>query len=181
MSDAEKQLRQQTITELADDSPKVVVKPEVTTENTEQLIGISLQKILSEPGSQEDMILEEGDILRIPKQLETVRVGGEVLLPTTAKFRRGQTFQDYISQAGGFTSRSSRKRSYVVYANGSADRTRRFAFFNVYPRVEPGSEIIVPQQTRGELTPQQVISNTTGVIGSIMTLITTVLAFRLLK
>ncbi|MGM9510868.1 SLBB domain-containing protein [Larkinella sp. GY13] len=181
LSEAEKQLRQQTITELADDSPKAIVKPEVTTDVTEQLIGISLQKILSNPGSAEDMILEEGDILRIPKQLETVRVGGEVLLPTTAKYRRGQTFQDYISQAGGFTSRSARKRAYVVYANGSADRTRRFAFFNVYPRVEPGSEIIVPQQTKGELTPQQLISNTTGVLSSIMTLITTVLAFRLLR
>jgi protein involved in polysaccharide export with SLBB domain len=183
LSEAERQLKQETITELADDSPKAVVKADVTTQaqDTQQLIGISLQRILSDPGSAEDMILEESDVLRIPKQLETVRVGGEVLLPTTAKYRRGQTFQDYISQAGGFTSRSARKRSYVVYANGSADRTRRFGFFNVYPRVEPGSEIIVPQQTRGELTPLQVIQSTTGVLGSIMTLITAVLAFRLLK
>ncbi|WP_229311386.1 polysaccharide biosynthesis/export family protein [Larkinella rosea] len=181
LSEAELELRQQTIQELADDSPKAVVKTEATKQATEQLIGISLQKILANPGSQEDMILQEGDLLRIPKQLETVRVGGEVLLPTTAKYRSGQTFQDYISQAGGFTSRSARKRAYVVYANGSADRTRRFAFFNVYPRVEPGSEIIVPQQTRGELTPLQVISSTTGILGSVMTLITTVLAFRLLK
>lgn len=181
LSEAEIELRQQTISELADDSPKAVVKDDVKTTSTQQLIGISLQKIIANPGSMEDMILQEGDILRVPKQLETVRVGGEVLLPTTAKFRRGQTFQDYISQAGGFTSRSARKRAYVVYANGSADRTRRFAFFNVYPRVEPGSEIIVPQQTRGELTPLQVISSTTGILGSVMTLITTVLAFRLLR
>ncbi|GAB3898637.1 SLBB domain-containing protein [Larkinella knui] len=181
LSEAEKQLRQQTITELADDSPKAVVAPEVTSQETQQLIGISLQKILSNPGSLEDMILQEGDILRIPKQLETVRVGGEVLLPTTAKYRRGQTFQDYISQAGGFTSRSARKRAYVVYANGSADRTRRFGFFNVYPRVEPGSEIIVPQSTKGELTPLQIIQSTTGIAGSIIGLVTTLVALRALS
>lgn len=180
LSEAEKELRQQTINELADDSPKAVVRPEAADQDTQQLIGINLQRILESPGSMEDMILQEGDILRIPKQLETVRVGGEVLLPTTAKFRRGQSFQDYISQAGGFTSRSARKRAYVVYANGSADRTRRFAFFNVYPRVEPGSEIIVPQSTKGELTPLQIIQSTTGIIGSVMTLITAVLAFRAL-
>ncbi|WP_128545204.1 SLBB domain-containing protein [Larkinella soli] len=181
ISQAEQAMRQQTITELADDSPKAIVNLDTSTEGREDLIGINLRKILSNPGSSEDMILREGDVVRIPKMLETVRVGGEVLLPTTAKFRRGQSFQDYISQAGGFTSRSARKRAYVVYANGSADRTRRFAFFNVYPRVEPGSEIIVPQQTRGELTPQQVISSTTGIVTSLMTLITAVLAFRALR
>lgn len=181
LSEAEKELREQTIAELADDSPKALVKPEAAVVDTQQNIGISLKKIMTNPGSQEDMILQEGDILRIPKQLETVRVGGEVLLPTTTKFRRGQSFQDYISQAGGFTSRSARKRAYVVYANGSADRTRRFAFFNVYPRVEPGSEIIVPQSTKGELTPLQVLQSTTGILGSVMTLITAVLAFRALR
>ncbi|MGA0558480.1 SLBB domain-containing protein [Larkinella sp. VNQ87] len=181
LSEAELQMRQQAITELADDSPNAVVKENVVQEGKEQQIGISLRKILNNPGSLEDMILQPGDILRIPKQLETVRVGGEVLSPTTAKYRRGQSFQDYISQAGGFTSRSARKRAYVVYANGSADRTRRFAFFNVYPRVEPGSEIIVPQSTKGELTPLQIIQSTTGIVGSVMTLITAVLAFRALR
>ncbi|WP_229313490.1 polysaccharide biosynthesis/export family protein [Larkinella terrae] len=180
ISEAEMKMRQQTITELADDSPKAVVKQDATSQDTQQLIGISLRKIINNPGSSEDMILQEGDILRIPKQLETVRVSGEVLLPTTAKFRKGQSFQDYISQAGGFTSRSARKRAYVVYANGSADRTRRFAFFNIYPRVEPGSEVIVPQQTRGELTPLQVIQSTTGIAGSIIGLVTTLVALRAL-
>ncbi|GAB3330381.1 SLBB domain-containing protein [Larkinella ripae] len=180
LSEAEQQMRQQTITELADDSPKAVVKAGAVDQSQEQQIGISLRKILNSPGSTEDMILQEGDVLRIPKQLETVRVGGEVLLPTTAKFRKGQTFQDYISQAGGFTSRSARKRAYVVYANGSADRTRRFAFFNVYPRVEPGSEIIVPQSTKGELTPLQIIQSTTGIAGSIIGLVTTLVALRAL-
>ena len=32
------------------------------------------------------MILQNGDIIRIPKRLETVRVQGEVLYPTTIKY-----------------------------------------------------------------------------------------------
>jgi protein involved in polysaccharide export with SLBB domain len=178
ISQAELEQRQQTVRELADDSPNAAVRTEAILPQQEERIGINLKKILANPGSSEDMILQEDDVLRIPKKLETVRVGGEVLLPTTTKFRNGQTFQDYISQAGGFTARSARKRAYVVYANGSADRTRKFAFFNIYPRVEPGSEIVVPQQTRGALTPLQVIQQTTGILGSVMTLVITVLAFR---
>jgi len=181
MSPAELNLRQQAAAELANDTPNTVVSTSAIVPQAEEPIGINLKRIMSNPGSAEDMILQEDDVLRIPKKLETVRVGGEVLLPTTTKYRGGQTFQDYISQAGGFTARSARKRAYVIYANGSADRTRKFAFFNLYPRVEPGAQIIVPQKLKTALTPLQVIQSTTGIVGSVLTLITTVLLFRSIR
>jgi hypothetical protein len=34
----------------------------------------------------------------------------------------------------------------VIYANGDVKRTGKFLFFNVYPHVEPGAEIIVPEK-----------------------------------
>jgi len=175
LSQEEQNQRANALVELADDSRKTAVEVNMSDKET---IGINLKRILERPGSAEDMLLLEGDVLEIPKRLETVRVQGEVLLPTTVKYRNGQTFQDYISQAGGFTNSSSRKRAYVVYANGSADRTRKFGFFNVYPRVEPGSEIIIPRRTTGDLTPQQVLQQATAVVSSVMTLILAVLAFR---
>ena len=64
----------------------------------EEAIGITLKRILSNPGSSEDMLVQEDDVLRIPKRLETVRLQGGVRLPTTVKYRTGQTFQDYVSQ-----------------------------------------------------------------------------------
>ena len=181
MSQAELNLRQQAAAELANDNPNTVVSTSAIVPQAEEPIGINLKRILTNPGSAEDMILQSDDVLRIPKKLETVRVGGEVLLPTTTKFRGGQTFQDYISQAGGFTARSARKRAYVIYANGSADRTRKFAFFNLYPRVEPGAQIIVPQKTKTALSPLQVLQSTTGVVGTIFTLITSILLFRTVR
>lgn len=173
--------RQKSVNELADDASKSVVQVDEVAPDTKESIGINLKRILDHPGSVEDMLVEAGDILRIPKRLETVRMQGEVQLPTTVKFRPGQTFQDYISQAGGFTPRSQRKHSYIVYANGSADRTRRFLFFKIYPRVQPGSEVIVPRRNTTPLTPQQLISSTTGIISSVFTLIIGVLAFRSIK
>jgi protein involved in polysaccharide export with SLBB domain len=181
LSEAELEQRQRSVTELSDDNTrKAAVDIDAVEENKQEAIGIDLRRIMDRPGSSEDILLQEGDILRIPKRLETVRIQGEVLLPTTVKFRVNQTFQDYISQAGGFTERSMRKRAFVVYANGSVDRTRRFMFFNVYPRVEPGAEVIIPQRRVSPLTAQQVISSATGIATGLMGLVSAILAFRLL-
>ncbi|MCF0059682.1 SLBB domain-containing protein [Dyadobacter sp. CY356] len=147
----------------------------------EESIGIKLSVIMKNPGSFEDLVVQEGDIIRIPKRLETVQVTGEVLYPTTVKFGKGLSFADYISHSGGFTTRSLRKSSYIKYPNGSVDRTRKFMFFNVYPKVQPGSEIFVPSRGAPSLTPQQAIQTTIGVLSSVMTLIVTILAFRTLK
>ncbi len=119
--------------------------------------------------------MQAGDVLRIPKLLETVRIQGEVQLPNTVKYRAGQSFQDYISQTGGYTSKSQKRKSFIVYANGSVDRTRKFMFFNIYPRVAPGAEIVVPREARTPLTPQQILTSTVGIAGSLLTLITTLL------
>lgn len=113
---------------------------------TTELIGINLKTILENPYGPEDLILEEGDVLSIPKQLQTVRMRGEVLYPTTTRYRAGRGLKSYIARSGGFTENSKRSKSYVVYANGDVNRTRKIVFFNVYPAVEPGAEIIVPQR-----------------------------------
>lgn len=175
LSNEEIRRRQKAIEELADNATKTVVETEVISPTTSEAIGIDLKRILAKPGSTEDILLQEGDTLRIPKLLETVRIQGEVQLPNTVKYRSGQTFQDYISQTGGFTSKSQRKRAFVIYANGSVDRTRKFMFFNLYPRVEPGSEIVIPKRSVVPLTAQQILGSTVGIAGSLLTLVTTLL------
>lgn len=167
--------RQRSIDELADSERKAAVRSQQIIVGTLEPIGINLERALANPGSAEDIVIEDGDLLIIPKLLETVRVQGEVSLPTNAKFRSGQSFQHYIAQAGGFTEKSRRRSSYIVYANGSADKTRRFMFFNIYPRVEPGSTITVPLRTTTPLTAQQVLSSAVGITSSLLTLITTII------
>ncbi|MDZ7935675.1 MAG: hypothetical protein U5M51_12100 [Emticicia sp.] len=134
---------------------------------------------MQNPGSNEDMILQDGDIIRIPKRLETVRVQGEVLYPTTVKYLDEKSFINYISNAGGFTKRSLKSKSYILYANGSVDRTRRFLFVNIYPRVAPSSEIIIPQKTT---TAQQQIAQVQGLFATVAGTITTLIGiFTLLQ
>lgn len=147
----------------------------------EENIGIQLANILKNDGSSDNLIVHENDVIIIPKRLETVKVSGETLFPTTVKYGNNMNFLDYISQSGGFTKQSLRKSSFIKYPNGSVDRTRRFLVFNVYPKVEPGSEIIVPLKTGVEMTPQQAIQTGIGVTSSLLTLITTILMFRTLN
>ena len=127
-------------------------------------IGINLEKIFESPGTQADLILEEGDVLRIPKQLQTVKVNGEVLYPVTTIYNQSRGFKHYISQGGGFSNSSLKRRSYVIYANGSVKSTRKILFFNDFPPVEAGSELFVPKRNEtSKLSAQELLSISTGV------------------
>ena len=110
------------------------------------LVGIDLVKILKKPSSRHDLLVEDGDIIRIPKQLQTVKVTGEVLRPNNVIYSSSKTLTSYIKGAGGFTSSASKKGAYVQYANGSVDAGSKFLFFNNYPRIKPGAEIFVPKR-----------------------------------
>lgn len=130
------------------DSSNVNTQQVFSDNNT---VGIDLVKIMKAPGSNIDLILKEGDILRIPQQLQTVKIDGEVLYPVTAVYENGSGFKHYISQAGGFTQRALRRSAYVVYPNGSVDNIKKFLFFTSYPSIQPGSEIFIPKkaETKG--------------------------------
>ncbi|MAE86053.1 MAG: capsule biosynthesis protein [Flammeovirgaceae bacterium] len=131
---------------------------------TQESIGIRLEEILENPGSKYDIILKEGDVLSIPRELQTVRIRGEVLYPSTVRFDNSRNFKQYISQAGGFDDRAKRSKSFVVYPNGSAERTKSFLWFKDYPKLEPGAEVVIPQKPeRRKLSPGEVISLATGI------------------
>jgi protein involved in polysaccharide export with SLBB domain len=116
-----------------------------------EAVAINLEAILRNPGSDLDLMLEEGDIISIPKQLQTVRLRGDVVYPATVRFEKDKGMKYYIDRAGGFDIRANRKRSYIVYANGQVARTKSFMGIRSYPSVSPGSEVIVP--TKGPRAP----------------------------
>ena len=119
-----------------------------------EAIAIDLEAIIKNPGSKYDLILEEGDIISVPKQLQTVRLRGDVIYPTTVRYENNRTLKYYIDRAGGFDNRAKRRRTYVVYANGEVARTKSFLFLKSFPQMEPGSEVIVP--SKGPRTPLRV-------------------------
>ena len=68
------------------------------------------------------------------------------LYPTTVRYIAARGLKYYINSAGGFDIKAKRSGTYVVYANGDVARTKKFLFFNFYPKAEPGCEVIVPKK-----------------------------------
>lgn len=129
----------------------------------QESIGIELDKALNRPGSVDDLILRDGDLISVPQKLETVRIQGEVLYPNAVRFTESMTLKGYVSSAGGFSSKAKVGKSYVVYANGSAKRTKSFLFFRMFPKLEPGADIIIPKKAlKRKVSAQEVIGITSS-------------------
>ncbi|OLY93407.1 protein involved in polysaccharide export, contains SLBB domain of the beta-grasp fold [Cnuella takakiae] len=108
-------------------------------------VAINLGFILKHPGSADDITLEEGDELIIPRINNTVRVAGEVFKPLDIMYERGKSMRDYIDDAGGVTANGKKARTFVIYPNGSSAKRRMvLGLFPNYPKVTPGSQVFVP-------------------------------------
>lgn len=63
----------------------------------------------------------------------------------------GWNAKKYIKHSGGFGPRAYKKLTYVVHANGESESVRHILFFRKYPKVRPGSEVVVPQKPEPKL------------------------------
>jgi len=139
--------------------------------NEEGIVGINLKDIMANPRGKNDLYLEEGDVIYVPRELQTVRVMGEVLFPTYVRYDKYMSFDNYIGNAGGYSERANRKSAFVLYANGTAKSTKSFLGFHRYPPVFPGARIVIPEK------PTEIKSRmTTGEVISMFTSIATVAA-----
>jgi protein involved in polysaccharide export with SLBB domain len=114
-------------------------------------VAIDLKHILDHPGSADDITLEEGDELIVPRINNTVTVNGEVFKPLEIMYEKGKSMEDYLSDAGGVTQSGKKGRAFVIYANGSSARIKKpLGIFRNYPTIEPGSNIFVPVKPKKE-------------------------------
>ncbi|WP_313419544.1 SLBB domain-containing protein [Sphingobacterium multivorum] len=131
------------------------------------LVGIELNKILEKPYQRGDLLVLDGDIITVPKELETVKVVGEVLNPNNVVYIKGKNLKYYINQAGGFTDNALKKRVFVQYANGAVKGKD-----SGYPDIKPGAEIIVPKRApREKLSSQAWIGIGTGIASTLAIII----------
>ncbi len=96
----------------------------------------------------QNILLEAGDKIFIPRRPLTVRVGGEVLSPASLQFRKGKSADTYIDEAGGTTYYADKDRAFVVYPNGSAKPLSISAWKQGITMITPGSTIIVPRDPK---------------------------------
>ncbi|TDO26895.1 SLBB domain-containing protein [Sediminibacterium goheungense] len=152
-----------------DEKAKVVAGEMADSINNQQVaelldpkvkIAINISTILDNPASDENLYLEEGDVLEVPKKDLLVKISGEVYAPTKITYEAGRSLKYYLSRAGGLTDKARHNSIYVVYANGQIAKTEKYFFGLIkhYPRIQTGADIIVPaRKAKSKLTTGEIL------------------------
>ncbi len=125
----------------------------IRTQNNVGQIGIDFEKILKNPDDEENIILQDGDVITIPEQLNSVKVVGAVNFPSSVVYEEGKGLDHYINAAGGYTDLANKKGVSIRLANGRVIRPKKILFWRHLPQeITPGSTIIVPALTEVKKT-----------------------------
>ncbi|HBZ06858.1 MAG TPA: polysialic acid transporter [Massilia sp.] len=87
--------------------------------------------------ARDELLLENGDVLRIPTRDGLVLVSGEVLFPNAVAFDGALKVRDYIARAGGYTQNAENSRVVIAHRDGS------FEEGNPDTRLRAGDEVLV--------------------------------------
>lgn len=109
-------------------------------------IPVDWRKIVKDTKNYSNVTLFPGDEIVVAAYNEGVKVTGNVLLTSEIPYNRGKGFNYYLSAVGGVDAKGWKKKAYIIYPNGSAAVTSSFLFIRSYPKVTPGSQIVVPEK-----------------------------------
>ena len=108
-------------------------------------VSIDLYTAIHKPGSKDNIVLQDGDVILVPEIDPFVSVKGSVQSPLKVGYDSEHSkLMYYVDKAGGFSVNPWRRRVFVTYANGRSKRTKSFLFLRFYPKVQPGSVVTVP-------------------------------------
>lgn len=100
------------------------------------------QVLIAQSTGRDELLLENGDVLRIPSKDGLVLISGEVLFPNAVAYDASLSLADYIERAGGFTQNADNARVVIARRNGSFDQTdaKRVASVST---VQAGDQVLV--------------------------------------
>jgi protein involved in polysaccharide export with SLBB domain len=112
------------------------------------------QVLIAQASQREKLLLENGDIIKVPARDGLVLVSGEVLFPNAIAYDTKLTLDDYIRKAGGYTQNADNSRIVVAHRDGSFDqgeddpKMREGDQVLVLPRVDVKSRQIVKEMSQ---------------------------------
>ncbi len=152
-----KQLSNDTLTQKFLDS---------TLSKEKVLMSVNLQKALENPGSNDDIILEEGDMITIPKTPVSVQAFGGVNIQKKVNFYPGLRTRKLIKESGGFAENANRGGTYILYPDGKIRTANNYVFFRTYPKLVPGAELYVPiKKNKRGLSTAEIMGISSSIIG----------------
>ena len=100
---------------------------------------------------EKDLLLQDGDVLYIPKRPDSITVVGEVRTPSTHTFISGTNPTEYILSSGGFKDSADKSGLFLLLPNGESKELTTKSFLSRPVRksdILPGSTIVIPRDPR---------------------------------
>ena len=110
------------------------------------IIPVEWRNIVKDPNDKTNVTLFSGDVIEVSIYNESVKVTGSVLLTSEIPYEKGKGFDYYLSSVGGTDAKGWKKKAYIIYPNGKAAVSNTFLFIRSYPKVLPGSQIVIPEK-----------------------------------
>ena len=109
-------------------------------------IPVDWRAIVENPTDKTNVTLFPGDEIEVSIYNESVKVTGNVLLTSEIPYNKGKGFNYYLESVGGTDAKGWKKKAYIIYPNGKAAVSTTFFFIRTYPKVLPGSQIVIPEK-----------------------------------
>jgi protein involved in polysaccharide export with SLBB domain len=106
------------------------------------------QVVVNNEDNLDEIYLEEGDRIVIPKRSNIVVIQGEVNIPNALAYRENYSIEDYVRVCGGYGGRANRDKVLLLKANGEVFQHTDMGFFDNFSlKVEAGDSILVLGKT----------------------------------
>jgi protein involved in polysaccharide export with SLBB domain len=132
-------------------------------------LAVNVESVARKRGGRDDLVLEDGDAVDIPREPKSVKVVGEVGLASSVLYEKGRSLGDYIDQAGGYTEKSDKSRVRIIQPNGKV-RSARHMWWD--PEPEPGALIVVPKRPPEQK--KETLKDVATIVGIVSGAITTI-------
>lgn len=106
-------------------------------------VPINIKNILDDPYCKNNLELQDGDEIIIPRDPGVIYVQGQVNLPSSVPYKQGASLYYYLKQAGDITEYGDEDKTIVVLPNRQKWEPSGF-FLSPDPEILSGSTIIVP-------------------------------------
>jgi protein involved in polysaccharide export with SLBB domain len=112
------------------------------TLRTQQISGrlpVDFTALFERGDERHNVLLKEGDVVRVPRMMPAVQVNGFVRIPAAIPYDSTYTYHDYIERAGGFNDKAKQNSVIIVKAS-----TGNWIKASQVERIDPGDEVHVP-------------------------------------
>lgn len=103
------------------------------------------QVMIAQSAQRDELLLENGDVIKVPRQDGLVLVSGEVIFPNAIAHDPKLNVDDYIKRAGGYSQSANTSRIIIAHRDGSFEETSAGEFFgsSTEDGIKAGDEILV--------------------------------------